>query len=157
MWACRLTERTDFSYERYRWVPKDCELPTFERSTFLQRYLAFLLLFAYSKFEIFLPSPRGEVKVALSRIFSHKYFNPWQSSLPFCLAKMSVELVFSFKGGARYMQLIDIVLWTFKILKVKLWLMEMEQCIQYVLFLLLVTYSTFGMYDSSQAKRTRNT
>ncbi|XP_023543901.1 protein trichome birefringence-like 14 isoform X4 [Cucurbita pepo subsp. pepo] len=36
-WACRLTERTDFSYERYRWVPKDCELPAFERSEFLKR------------------------------------------------------------------------------------------------------------------------
>ncbi|XP_022925937.1 pentatricopeptide repeat-containing protein At2g21090-like isoform X3 [Cucurbita moschata] len=36
-WACRLTERTDFSYERYRWVTKDCELPAFERSEFLKR------------------------------------------------------------------------------------------------------------------------
>lgn len=37
MWACRLTQRTDFSYEGYRWVPKDCDLPAFKGSTFLQR------------------------------------------------------------------------------------------------------------------------
>ncbi|TXG60416.1 hypothetical protein EZV62_014989 [Acer yangbiense] len=38
MWACRLTQRTDFSYERYRWQPKDCEFPEFERSAFLRRH-----------------------------------------------------------------------------------------------------------------------
>ncbi|KAK2656167.1 hypothetical protein Ddye_009219 [Dipteronia dyeriana] len=37
MWACRLTQRTDFSYEGYRWQPKDCEFPEFERSAFLRR------------------------------------------------------------------------------------------------------------------------
>ncbi|XP_044478502.1 protein trichome birefringence-like 14 [Mangifera indica] len=37
MWACRLTQRKEFSYERYRWQPKDCEMPEFERSAFLQR------------------------------------------------------------------------------------------------------------------------
>lgn len=37
MWACRLMERTDFSYEGYRWQPKDCKMPEFERSSFLRR------------------------------------------------------------------------------------------------------------------------
>ena len=59
-WACRLTERTDFSYERYRWVPKDCELPAFERSEFLKRYLTSLLFLAYCKLESFLHFPRGK-------------------------------------------------------------------------------------------------
>lgn len=37
MWACRLTQRTDFSYEKLRWQPKDCELEKFEGSKFLKR------------------------------------------------------------------------------------------------------------------------
>ncbi|KDP29554.1 hypothetical protein JCGZ_19267 [Jatropha curcas] len=37
MWACRLTQRTDFSYERYRWNPENCEMPEFEASQFLKR------------------------------------------------------------------------------------------------------------------------
>lgn len=37
MWACRLTQRTDFSYERYRWQPENCEMPEFEGSAFLRR------------------------------------------------------------------------------------------------------------------------
>lgn len=37
MWACRLTQRTDFSYEGYRWQPENCEMPEFERSSFLRR------------------------------------------------------------------------------------------------------------------------
>lgn len=37
MWACRLTQRTDFSFEKYRWQPKDCKMPEFERFSFLQR------------------------------------------------------------------------------------------------------------------------
>ncbi|XP_021811928.1 protein trichome birefringence-like 14 isoform X2 [Prunus avium] len=37
MWACRLTQRTDFSFEGYRWKPMNCEMPDFERSTFLRR------------------------------------------------------------------------------------------------------------------------
>ncbi|CAH9070353.1 unnamed protein product [Cuscuta europaea] len=37
MWACRLTQRTDFSYEGYRWQPEMCEMPHFERSKFLKR------------------------------------------------------------------------------------------------------------------------
>ncbi|VFQ63541.1 unnamed protein product [Cuscuta campestris] len=37
MWACRLTQRTDFSYEGYRWQPEICEMPDFERSKFLKR------------------------------------------------------------------------------------------------------------------------
>lgn len=37
MWACRLTQRLDFSYEGYRWLPNNCEMPEFERSAFLIR------------------------------------------------------------------------------------------------------------------------
>ncbi|KAK9266325.1 hypothetical protein L1049_027070 [Liquidambar formosana] len=37
MWACRLTQRTDFSYEGYRWQPENCEMPEFEGSAFLRR------------------------------------------------------------------------------------------------------------------------
>ncbi|XP_008338724.3 protein trichome birefringence-like 14 [Malus sylvestris] len=37
MWACRLTQRTDFSFEGYRWKPANCEMPEFERSAFLRR------------------------------------------------------------------------------------------------------------------------
>ncbi|KAF8011831.1 hypothetical protein BT93_I0081 [Corymbia citriodora subsp. variegata] len=37
MWACRLTQRTVFSYEGYRWQPENCEMPDFERSSFLKR------------------------------------------------------------------------------------------------------------------------
>lgn len=37
MWACRLTQRTDFSYEGYRWQPEDYEMPDFSGSEFLRR------------------------------------------------------------------------------------------------------------------------
>ncbi|KAK4353499.1 hypothetical protein RND71_029017 [Anisodus tanguticus] len=37
MWACRLTQRTDFSYEGYRWQPDNCEMPDFNGSEFLRR------------------------------------------------------------------------------------------------------------------------
>ncbi|KAI4344622.1 hypothetical protein L6164_011827 [Bauhinia variegata] len=37
MWACRLTQRTDFAYEKLRWQPKDCKMDEFEKSKFLQR------------------------------------------------------------------------------------------------------------------------
>ncbi|KAL2532767.1 Protein trichome birefringence-like 16 [Abeliophyllum distichum] len=37
MWACRLTQRTDFSYEGYRWHPNNCEMRDFEGSEFLER------------------------------------------------------------------------------------------------------------------------
>ncbi|XP_041008997.1 protein trichome birefringence-like 14 isoform X2 [Juglans microcarpa x Juglans regia] len=37
MWACRLTQREDFSFEGYRWQPENCEMPEFERLTFLER------------------------------------------------------------------------------------------------------------------------
>ncbi|QCE13584.1 protein trichome birefringence-like 16 [Vigna unguiculata] len=37
MWACRLTQRTDFAYERLRWQPKDCQVEEFEGSKFLRR------------------------------------------------------------------------------------------------------------------------
>ncbi|ERN07762.1 protein trichome birefringence-like 14 [Amborella trichopoda] len=37
MWACRLTQRTDFSYESFRWRPEGCEMPDFRGSSFLKR------------------------------------------------------------------------------------------------------------------------
>ncbi|KAI5679722.1 hypothetical protein M9H77_00949 [Catharanthus roseus] len=37
MWACRLTQRTNFSYEGYRWQPQSCEMPEFKRIDFLKR------------------------------------------------------------------------------------------------------------------------
>ncbi|GAV79809.1 PC-Esterase domain-containing protein/PMR5N domain-containing protein [Cephalotus follicularis] len=37
MWACRLTQRTDFSYEEYRWQPTNCKMPEFDCSAFLRR------------------------------------------------------------------------------------------------------------------------
>ncbi|CAM0945473.1 unnamed protein product [Alopecurus aequalis] len=36
-WSCRRMERTDFSYESYRWQPHDCEMPEFSGPNFLQR------------------------------------------------------------------------------------------------------------------------
>ncbi|KAH9321180.1 hypothetical protein KI387_015819, partial [Taxus chinensis] len=36
MWACRLTQRTDFSYEKYRWQPDNCDMPEFEGQEFLK-------------------------------------------------------------------------------------------------------------------------
>eukprot|EP00253_Pinus_taeda_P000838 PITA_00838 len=37
MWACRLTQRLDFSYEKYRWQPNNCDMPDFEGQHFLTR------------------------------------------------------------------------------------------------------------------------
>ncbi|KAL8126839.1 hypothetical protein AgCh_013948 [Apium graveolens] len=37
MWACRLTQRTYFEYEKLRWQPKDCEMENFTGSKFLRR------------------------------------------------------------------------------------------------------------------------
>ncbi|KAJ8765374.1 hypothetical protein K2173_012071 [Erythroxylum novogranatense] len=37
MWACRLTDRTDFSYEGYRWQPNNCKIKDFDASKFLRR------------------------------------------------------------------------------------------------------------------------
>ncbi|KAK3034518.1 hypothetical protein RJ639_032507 [Escallonia herrerae] len=37
MWACRLTQRIDFVYEKLRWLPKDCAMESFTRSKFLTR------------------------------------------------------------------------------------------------------------------------
>lgn len=37
MWACRLTQRTDFSFEGYRWQPKNCKMKKFNRFSFLRR------------------------------------------------------------------------------------------------------------------------
>ncbi|KAH7572040.1 hypothetical protein JRO89_XS04G0191200 [Xanthoceras sorbifolium] len=38
MWACQLMQRKDFTYEKLRWQPKDCELEEFEASKFFRRY-----------------------------------------------------------------------------------------------------------------------
>ncbi|CAA0810953.1 Protein trichome birefringence-like 16 [Striga hermonthica] len=37
MWACRLTQRTDFEYEKLRWKPKECKMEDFTASKFLLR------------------------------------------------------------------------------------------------------------------------
>lgn len=37
MWACRLTQRTDFLYEGYRWQPENCKMLEFEPTQFLKR------------------------------------------------------------------------------------------------------------------------
>lgn len=37
MWACRLTQRTDFAYEKLRWQPNNCEMERFKGSEFLKR------------------------------------------------------------------------------------------------------------------------
>ncbi|CAM8987540.1 unnamed protein product [Rhodiola kirilowii] len=37
MWACRLTQRTDFAYEKLRWQPKDCNMEDFQGDKFLER------------------------------------------------------------------------------------------------------------------------
>ncbi|KAK1418635.1 hypothetical protein QVD17_27780 [Tagetes erecta] len=37
MWACRLTQRTDFAYEQLRWQPKDCQMDNFSGPEFLKR------------------------------------------------------------------------------------------------------------------------
>uniref|UniRef100_A0A7N1A3D8 Trichome birefringence-like N-terminal domain-containing protein n=1 Tax=Kalanchoe fedtschenkoi TaxID=63787 RepID=A0A7N1A3D8_KALFE len=37
MWACRLTQRTDFAYEKLRWQPKDCDMYDFQGENFLAR------------------------------------------------------------------------------------------------------------------------
>ncbi|KAG9133347.1 hypothetical protein Leryth_021486 [Lithospermum erythrorhizon] len=45
MWACRLTQRTDFSYEGYRWQPENCDMPEFEGSEFLEKMRGKILSF----------------------------------------------------------------------------------------------------------------
>ncbi|KAM3301085.1 protein trichome birefringence-like 16 isoform X1 [Capsicum chacoense] len=37
MWACRLTQRMDFEYEKLRWRPRDCEMEDFTGVKFLKR------------------------------------------------------------------------------------------------------------------------
>ncbi|XP_074273582.1 protein trichome birefringence-like 14 isoform X1 [Silene latifolia] len=37
MWACRVTDRTDFSFEKFRWQPDDCEMDEFSGIKFLRR------------------------------------------------------------------------------------------------------------------------
>ncbi|KAL9669203.1 hypothetical protein QQ045_006746 [Rhodiola kirilowii] len=48
MWACRLTQRTDFAYEKLRWQPKDCNREDFQGDKFLERFfkgIAFSIIF----------------------------------------------------------------------------------------------------------------
>ncbi|CAN6557914.1 unnamed protein product [Malus baccata var. baccata] len=37
MWSCRMTKRTEFSYEKVSWQPKDCQMEEFEGYKFLKR------------------------------------------------------------------------------------------------------------------------
>lgn len=37
MWACKLMQRTDFSYEKLRWESKSCQMEEFEGSKFLRK------------------------------------------------------------------------------------------------------------------------
>jgi len=37
MWSCRIMGRPDFSFEGYRWQPEGCNMPQFDRFTFLTR------------------------------------------------------------------------------------------------------------------------
>ncbi|KAH9330484.1 hypothetical protein KI387_002592, partial [Taxus chinensis] len=36
MWACMLTQWSDFSYENYCWQPDNCDMPKFEGHEFLK-------------------------------------------------------------------------------------------------------------------------
>lgn len=36
-WNCRLTQRTDFAYEKFRWQPEGCNMPVFQAAQFLRR------------------------------------------------------------------------------------------------------------------------
>ncbi|RXH75688.1 hypothetical protein DVH24_039387 [Malus domestica] len=36
IWSCRMTQRTNFSYEKVSWQPKDCQMEEFEGSKFLK-------------------------------------------------------------------------------------------------------------------------
>ena len=55
MWACRLTQRTDFAYEKLRWQPKSCQMEEFEGSKFLRKYvIIFYLKFWLIMVETFL-------------------------------------------------------------------------------------------------------
>lgn len=65
-WACRLTQRKDFSYEKFRWQPESCDMPEFEGSNFLRRcsyfffcyrplfdaFLVVSLMFVYSSTKV---------------------------------------------------------------------------------------------------------
>ncbi|KAJ8765365.1 hypothetical protein K2173_012062 [Erythroxylum novogranatense] len=36
-WSCRLLNRTDFSYEKYKWQPLNCDIPESNRTAFLKK------------------------------------------------------------------------------------------------------------------------
>lgn len=36
-WNCRLTQRKDFAYEKFRWQPEGCKMPVFQPAQFLRR------------------------------------------------------------------------------------------------------------------------
>lgn len=46
-WSCRLTQRTDFSYEKFKWKPESCDMPEFEGSKFLRRCGYFFVVILY--------------------------------------------------------------------------------------------------------------
>lgn len=37
MWSCRMTQRPNFSFEGYRWQPKNCDMQEFDQSKFLRK------------------------------------------------------------------------------------------------------------------------
>ncbi|KAL3532712.1 hypothetical protein ACH5RR_006233 [Cinchona calisaya] len=45
MWACRMTQRTDFEYEKLRWQPRDCDMEEFTGPKFLRRMVNKTLAF----------------------------------------------------------------------------------------------------------------
>lgn len=45
MWACHMTQRTDFEYEKLRWRPKDCDMEDFTGPKFLTRMVNKTLAF----------------------------------------------------------------------------------------------------------------
>ncbi|KAM0921770.1 hypothetical protein ACQ4PT_006697 [Festuca glaucescens] len=42
-WNCRLTQRKDFAYEKFRWQPEGCKMPVFQAAQFLRRIKPLLM------------------------------------------------------------------------------------------------------------------
>ena len=64
MWACRLTQRTDFSYEGYRWQPENCKMQGFEKSAFLTRSVLFFLVLILKGQHMVTCSPNHQTKIS---------------------------------------------------------------------------------------------